>query len=240
MERLQKILQRAGIASRRKAEEMIASGKVKVNGIEIRDMGVKVDPAAEIICDGVRISYEEKVYWVLNKPEGVVSTTKDEHGRKTVMDLLNVSERIFPVGRLDYNTSGIILFTNDGTFSNQLTHPRFKLEKEYHVKVAGLLRKEESVTVEKGILIDGVRTKPAIINKVRYDDKKENTYVNIVITEGKYHQVKKMFEAIGHPVLMLKRYRFGSVTTDGLKPGDARLLKPHEIKQLWNLSQHGK
>lgn len=240
MERLQKILQRAGVASRRKAEALIAAGKVTVNGVVVRDMGLKVDPQTEIFCEGVKIGFEEKVYWVLNKPEGVVSTTQDEHGRKTVMDLLKISERIYPIGRLDYDTSGVILLTNDGDFSNQLTHPRFKLEKEYHAKVSGLLRKEESAILEKGILIDGIQTKPAVISNVRYDEKKTNTYVNIVITEGRYHQVKKMFEAIGHPVLKLKRIRFGSVTTEGLKPGESRLLKPHEIKQLWNLSQHGK
>jgi 23S rRNA pseudouridine2605 synthase len=240
MERLQKILQRAGIASRRKAEDMISAGKVTVNGVIVDELGSKVDPSAEIIADGVPVRSEDKVYLALYKPEGYLSTTRDEHGRRTILDLIPVKERIFPVGRLDYDTSGIILLTNDGLFSNQLIHPRFKVEKEYHAKVSGLLRKDASARLESGVMVDGSMTKPAKVSGVRYDDKRQNTYVTLTISEGKYHQVKKMFATVGYPVIKLKRVRFGSVTTEGLKSGEYRLLKPHEIKQLWNLSQHGK
>jgi len=240
MERLQKVIQKSGLCSRRKAEELIAAGKVKVNGQIVTTLGTQVELTDDIVVDGNQVKQEELSYYVLNKPTGYVSTTSDEHGRRTILDLIPVTERIYPIGRLDYDTSGVILLTNDGDFMNSLIHPKFKVEKEYHVKVKGLLRKEASSKIEKGLDLGDFTSAKSKIISVKYDDKKENTYVSIVITEGKYHQVKRMFEEVGHPVVKLRRHRFGTVTTEGLKQGDYRRLKPHEIKQLWNLSKYGK
>jgi len=240
MQRLQKVIQQSGYCSRRKAEELIASGKVLVNGEIVSTLGVQVETTDEIVVEGVKLQKEEPVYFVLNKPIGYVSTTKDDLNRRTIMDLIPVKERIFPIGRLDYDTTGVILLTNDGDFMNALIHPRFKVEKEYHVKVEGLLRKEETLRFARGLDLGDFKTMPAKIFDVRYDDKKLFSSCKVIITEGKYHQIKRMFEAIGHPVVKLKRYRFGAVTIEGLKEGDYRVLKVHEIKQLWNLSRNGK
>ncbi len=240
MERLQKVIAAAGYASRRQAEELIAAGHVAVNGVPVTVLGTQVEPTDQVAIDGVVLTREEKVYYLLNKPAGVVSTTDDDKKRQTVVDLIHAQERIFPIGRLDFDTTGVLLLTNDGDFNNALIHPRFHVEKEYRVKIAGLIRKETSATLCRGIELDGVKTAPAKIRDVRYDEDKTSTHLTIVIHEGKYHQIKRMFEAVGHPVLKLRRERFGTVTCEGLKPGGWRKLKPHEIKQLWNLSKFGK
>ncbi|MDD3478134.1 MAG: pseudouridine synthase [Candidatus Izemoplasmatales bacterium] len=203
-------------------------------------MGVQVESFDKVEVDGALLKHEEFVYLVLNKPAGYVSTTQDDKGRKTILDLIHIDERVVPVGRLDYDTAGVILLTNDGQFLNAMIHPKFKVEKEYHVKVEGLVRKEESAKLRKGVDLGDFKSAPARIFDVEYDDKKTSSRVKIVIHEGKYHQIKRMFEAIGHPVLKLRRHRFGTITTEGLKQGESRLLKPHEIKQLWNLSNYGK
>jgi 23S rRNA pseudouridine2605 synthase len=240
MERLQKVIQKAGICSRRKAEELISLGKVKVNGTVVTEMGIQVDTSDEVSVNGEKLKSEQLVYYVLNKPSGYVSTTSDNFNRRTILDLIPVKERIFPIGRLDYDTSGVLLLTNDGEFMNALIHPKFKVEKEYHVKIKGLLRKDESSRLTKGVDLGDFTTSPAKVFDVEYDDDKVNTLVKVIIHEGKYHQIKRMFDEIGHPVLKLRRHRFGIVTTEGIKQGDYRLLKPHEIKQLWNLSRYGK
>lgn len=232
MERLQKVIARSGIASRRKAEEMITSGKVTVNGEKVTELGTKVTPKDVIQVNGKTIKHEEYVYYVLYKPEGYVSTTDDEHGRRKVIDLVPSTSRIYPVGRLDYDTSGVLLLSNDGTFTNKVTSPHHQVEKEYEVKMKGFLRKEESAKLCRGIKIDHYLTKKAIIKNVAYNKKNETSTATIIITEGKYHQVKRMFEAVGHPVLKLKRVRFGVVTLDNLKKGEYRVLKPYEYKQL--------
>lgn len=232
MERLQKVIARAGIASRRKAEELITQGKVSVNGTIVKELGTKVSGKDVVQVNGKTISLEENVYYVLYKPEGFVSTTNDEHERRKVLDLVPTSNRIYPVGRLDYDTSGVLLLTNDGTFTNILTSPKHEVEKEYQVKMKGFLRKEESAKLCRGIKIDHYVTKKAIIKDVEYNKSNETSTATIIITEGKYHQVKRMFEAVGHPVLKLKRVRFGIVTLDGLRKGEFRLLKPYEYKQL--------
>ncbi|QWB99361.1 rRNA pseudouridine synthase [Mycoplasmatota bacterium] len=239
MERLQKIIQKAGLASRRKAEDMITEGRVKVNGKVVTELGSKASFSDDIIVDGKRIKRENKVYFVLYKPEGYISAVTDQFNRKTVTDLIPVKEKIFPIGRLDYDTSGLLILTNDGDFANQMIHPKYMIEKEYYVRVKGLLRRESSIKLARGIEYDGVKAMPAKVYNVEYDDKKETTFLNIVITEGKYHQVKKMFESLGHEVIKLKRIRFGSVTLDGLTTGEYRILKPHEIKTLYNLSKNG-
>ncbi|HOP56649.1 MAG TPA: pseudouridine synthase [Bacillota bacterium] len=240
MERLQKVLQAAGVASRRKAEEMIAEGKVSVNGVITTQMGVMVADNDRIFVGGKELKREKKVYYALNKPTGYISTTSDEHGRPAVIDLVQGKERVFPVGRLDYDASGIILLTNDGDFMNQLIHPRYKVEKEYHLKVKGLVRKETSAKLARGVDLGDFVSQPAKVFDVKYDDAKENTYLKIIVTEGKYHQVKRMLEAVGHPVMKLHRYRMGCVTTEGIPLGGYRLLKLHEIRKLWNLSNNGK
>ena len=240
MERLQKVIAASGIASRRASEQLILDGVVKVNGEVVTTLGTLVDENVEIEVNGKRINQEEKVYYVLNKPEGYVSTTDDELNRRTVMDLIQVKQRIFPIGRLDYDTTGVLLLTNDGDFMNALVHPKFKVEKEYHVKVQGLLRKETSTKLCRGIDLGDFKSSGAKIFDVRYDENKANSYAKIIIHEGKYHQIKRMFEAVGHPVLRLKRHRFGTITAEGIKIGEFRRLKPHEIKQLWNLSNFGR
>ncbi len=232
MERLQKVIARSGITSRRKAEELITQGKVKVNDVVVRELGTKVTSKDVIQVNGKTIKHEEFVYYVLYKPEGYVSTTSDEHERRKVTDLVPSNKRIYPVGRLDYDTSGVLLLTNDGDFTNKLTSPKHDMEKEYEVKMKGFLRKEESAKLCRGIKIDHYFTKKAVIKNVSYNKKNETSTATIIITEGKYHQVKRMFEAVGHPVLKLKRVRFGVVTLDGLRKGEYRILKPYEYKQL--------
>ncbi|XFA99222.1 pseudouridine synthase [Candidatus Izemoplasma sp. B36] len=239
MERLQKILQKAGVASRRKAEDLIKAGRVKVNGEVVTVLGSKADFSDEIMVDNKKIKSENKVYYLLYKPEGYVSTTDDQYNRLTVVDLIPVEEKVFPIGRLDYNTSGALILTNDGDFANALMHPKFKLEKQYTVKVSGLVRKETSKLICRGVDLGNFKTQPAKIFDVKYDDKKENTTLTIVITEGKYHQVKRMFAKFDHDVLRLKRDRYGCVDLKGLNKGDYRRLKIHEVKKLWNLSENG-
>jgi 23S rRNA pseudouridine2605 synthase len=239
MERLQKLIAQAGIASRRAAEQLIVEGRVKVNGQVVRELGTVAQTSDLIEVDGSPIKFETNVYYVLNKPAGVLSTTSDDKSRRTVVELIRETNRIYPIGRLDYDTTGVLLLTNDGEFANALIHPRFKVEKEYDVKAQGLIRREESAMLTKGIRLEDFQSQPAKVLRVEYDEKKENSHVSIVITEGKYHQIKRMFEAIGHPVLKLRRARFGNITCDGLKQGEYRLLKPHEIKTLWNLAKHG-
>jgi len=230
----------AGVASRRAAEEMILEGKVKVNNVIVRQPGFPVADDDTIIVDGNILKKETKVYYIMNKPKGYLSTTSDDLQRRTVVDLIPGKERIFPIGRLDYDTTGVLLLTNDGDFMNALIHPRFKVEKEYHVKVTGLLRKEDSSRIGKGMNLGDFISQPAKVFDVRYDDTKTNSYAKVIISEGKYHQIKRMFEMVGHPVIKLTRARFGNMTCEGLKQGEFRRLKPHEIKQLWNLSCFGR
>jgi len=237
MERLQKIIAHSGYTSRRKAEELIVAGKVTVNGVVVKELGTRVNRNDDIMVDGNIISIEEKVYYVLYKPEGYISTTDDEKGRKTVVDLITTDKRVYPVGRLDYDTSGVLLLTNDGDFANLMTSPNHHVEKEYRVKLKGFLRKEESTMLCRGIRIENYKTKKAKIKDVVYNTESETTLATIIITEGKYHQVKLMFEAVNHPVLRLKRVRFGVVNLDNMRIGDYRLLKPFELKQLKDLAE---
>jgi 23S rRNA pseudouridine2605 synthase len=232
MERLQKIIAQSGYCSRRKAEELIAAGKVQVNGTIVKTLGTKASYSDTITVNGQTIQKEEHVYYVLYKPEGYVSTTNDEKGRKTVIELVPSDKRVYPVGRLDYDTSGVLLLTNDGTFANHMMSPKYHVEKEYLVKVKGFLRKEESRTLARGIKIDNYKTRPCQVWDVTYNKQNETSIATVIITEGKYHQVKRMFEAVNHPVLSLKRVRYGVVTLDGLRKGDVRRLKPYELKQL--------
>lgn len=238
-ERLQKVMAQGGIASRRKCEEIITQGRVKVNGVVVNTLGTKVSKSDEIEVDGKPLFKQELVYYVLNKPTGYLTTVSDKLGRRTVMDLLEKqtieSERIFPVGRLDYDTSGVLLLTNDGTLSYKLTRSEKEVEKIYQARLDGIITQEAVEKLLKGVLIDGIMTKKSHVEVISFDRKNKSTLIKLGITEGRNRQVRKMCEAVGFPVKKLKRISFGGVTLDGLGVGEYRKLKPHEIKKLYSL-----
>ena len=241
MERLQKVIAQAGIASRRKSETLIVEGKVKVNGVVVRELGTKVTNADRVEVDGIQLVKEEYVYILLYKPRGVISTVDDDKGRKTVMDLLpQVDERVYPVGRLDYETSGVLLLTNDGDFSYLMTHPKFGIKKKYVAKVKGIPLREDLKKLEHGIHLEDGKTAPAHVKMQTVDKKTQTSIIEITISEGKNRQVRRMFEAIGCPVQKLRRESFALLTTHGLNAGEARELTKHEVKQLRVLAETGK
>ena len=224
MERLQKVIANSGYTSRRKAEELIINSRVKVNGVIVNSIGTKVNKNDKIEIDGVILGKEEKVYFLLNKPRGYVSTTSDELNRKTVVSLIDTDKRIYPVGRLDYDTTGLLLLTNDGELSNLLMHPKNNIDKVYVAKINGFLTVEEQKKLKSGVLIDNVKTFASRV-KVRSFNKKTNTsIVEITIHEGKNHQVKKMFEAVSHEVLKLKREKIAFLSLQGLNSKEYRSL----------------
>ena len=230
MERLQKLIARAGICSRREAEKLILDGKVSVDGKIIRELGAKADPSKnKIRVDGKILRFNtEKIYLLLNKPRGYVSTVKDERGRKTVLDLLgeNFSERVYPVGRLDLNSEGLLILTNDGDLTNALIHPRFEVEKTYRAKISGDLTEEKLDKLRAGIELDDGLTAPAEIYLLDKD------FVEITIHEGRNRQVRRMFAAIGCDVKRLRRIKFAGLTLEGLKVGEFRNLTAEEISRL--------
>ena len=234
MIRLQKAISEAGVCSRREAEKLILQGKVEVNGMIVKTLGTKVKGDDVIFVNGKEILKEEKEYYLLYKPRGVISSSKDEKGRKTVVDLIDTNKRLFPVGRLDYDTSGIILLTNDGELSNKLLHPSKSVEKTYVAKVEGLVIKSEIKRLENGINIDGIKTKKAKAKLIKYDKKNDSSYIKLTITEGRNHQVKKMFEEIGHEVKKLKRESFSFLDLTGLRVGEYRKLNTKEVKKLYS------
>ena len=233
MTRLQKVLAHAGIASRREAEKIILSGRVKVDGKVITELGTKVDPEKNCIeVDDKPISRaEKKGYYLLNKPKGCVTTMKDPRGRLTVNDLLkDIDERVYPVGRLDYDTTGVLIITNDGELANALAHPKKEIEKCYHALVQGTPSNEALKRLREGVQLEDGKTAPA---KVRVLEIKENkSWLEIIIHEGKNRQVKRMCEAIQHKVLSLKRTRFGPLELGDLRAGELRELTANEIKTL--------
>ncbi|MGY3750864.1 pseudouridine synthase [Vagococcus acidifermentans] len=233
MERLQKVLAHSGVASRRKSEELIAKGRVAVNGQVVRDMGIKVGVKDRIEVDGVPIARESHVYYAFYKPRGVISAVTDDKKRKVVTDFFtDVPERIFPVGRLDYDTTGLLLMTNDGDFSYKLTHPKHEVPKTYVAKVKGVVYPKDLLPFKKGIMIKRRRTAPARFNVLSVDHEKKTSIVELVIHEGRNHQVKEMFHAVGFPVMKLKREKFGDLTLAGLRPGEYRKLTKKEIQDL--------
>ncbi|WP_125153689.1 pseudouridine synthase [Clostridium rectalis] len=234
-ERLQKYMAACGVASRRKCEEIILSGRVKVNGITINELGTKINgDIDEITVDNKNIFIEErKVYIALNKPEGYISTVKDERGRKTLLDLVKVKERIYPIGRLDYDTSGLILLTNDGSIYNKIIHPREEKQKKYIAILKGIPREKELVMFKSGINIGGYVTAPANINILSI--KNGNSKVSIFIHEGKNRQIRRMCDKINHPVIELKRTAIGKITLSNLKKGQWRYLNENEINYLYSL-----
>lgn len=237
MERLQKVIANSGYCSRRKAEELISSGKVFVNGEKIVNLGTKVSYADQIVVDGRALKKEEKEYVLLYKPRGVVSTSSDDKGRKTVVDLVESKNRLYPVGRLDYDTSGALLLTNDGELTNILIHPKNEVSKVYVVKVEGMVSSLDIKKLCNGVIIDGVKTARAKAKIKSISKKKNSSIVVLVIHEGKNHQVKKMFEALGYPVIKLKREEFAGLTLAGLTSGKYRHLTIKEVKTLYSLAK---
>jgi pseudouridine synthase len=236
-ERLQKILSQAGVASRRLSEELIVQGRVQVNGRTVTTLGTKADPDAdEIKVDGRRIRTQQRLrYVLLHKPRGYITTRSDPEGRPTVMDLLRgVKEYVYPVGRLDYDSEGLLLLTNDGELAARLTHPRHEVDKVYHARVRGVPDDHALERLAKGVTIDGRRTAPAKARLVDPPHKPSagQTTIELAIHEGRQRQVRKMFEAIGHPVVRLKRVRIGPVEDPDIPPGHWRDLTPQEIARL--------
>ena len=213
---------------------MIAKGHVKVNGKTVTEMGIKVDNRDKIEVDGMPLEEEKKRYILMYKPRGVISAVKDDKGRKVVTDLLeeDVDERIYPIGRLDYDTSGLLLLTNDGEFANHLMHPRYHVEKAYIAKVEGFLSTEEIKKLENGIKLKGYTTSKAKVKVMSKDKKKNSTIVRIVIHEGHNHQVKNMFDAVGHKVEKLSRESYDFLTLNGLVSGQYRDLTRQEVAEL--------
>lgn len=235
MERLQKVIASSGYCSRRKAEELIKKGVVFVNGVRVTELGTKVETNDEIVVNGHSLTMENKEYYLLYKPSGVITTTSDDKNRKTVVDLINTDKRIYPVGRLDYDTTGALLLTNDGDFANILMHPSNQIEKVYLVKTPGILTKEELHALRSGVIIDGFKTSPAKVRIKQYNKSSNLSLVEITIHEGKNHQVKKMFEAVNHEVVKLKRERIGFFDLSGLKVGEYRRLTIKEVKKVYAL-----
>ncbi|GLI85539.1 pseudouridine synthase [Rossellomorea marisflavi] len=238
MERLQKVIAHSGVASRRKAEQLIIEGKVKVNGKVVKELGTKVAASDRVDVSGVQIERENKVYYMLYKPRSVISAVTDDKNRQVVTDFFQeIDERIYPIGRLDYETSGLLLLTNDGEFANLLMHPSNEIEKTYVARVKGIPSKFKLKELEKGVKLEDGRTAPAKVKMLSMDKKQGKSIIEITIHEGRNRQVRRMFEHIGYPVQKLKRERYGSLTLQGLTAGEGRELTPHEVKQLRTLAE---
>lgn len=231
-ERLQKILSRCGIASRRKVEEMILEGRVSVNGV-VATLGMKADITRDHIkVDGKLIKGTEPlVYLIFNKPKGCITSLYDPEGRPTVKDYLRgVRAKVYPVGRLDYNSEGLLILTNDGELSDAILHPGHKIPKTYHVKVDGFLEEKDILKLQKGIRLEDGVTAPAKVGLIRKTN--ANSWLEITIHEGRKRQIRRMFERIGHPVIKLKRVRIDGIELGNLPPGNFRYLTPEEVKRL--------
>lgn len=241
MERLQKVIAQAGIASRRKAEEMIAQGRVAVNGEIITEMGYKVKRGDFVEVDGEAIAKEDKVYFLMNKPKKTMCTSNDEFDRKTVIELVDCNERIFTVGRLDYDTSGLLILTNDGQFANEIIHPRYHIPKVYNLTINGILTPEQITQIKRGIVLDdGIKTLPAKIKMTENDEKKNQCSFDLTIYEGRNRQIKRMMEALGYEVRRLHRKELAFLKCSDLRQGEYRKLKPFEVQQLRSLATKGK
>lgn len=232
--RLQKFMADCGVASRRKCEEFILEGRVSVNGVTVCELGTKVEQGDTVLFDGKKLKAEnKKAYIMLYKPDKVVSTASDPEGRKTVIDLVDVPFRLYPVGRLDYHTEGLILLVNDGDAAYRLTHPKFEIEKEYLCVIAGEIKREEVLALCAGVILDGEKTAPAKVKVVEQTD--HTTSLSVIIHEGKNRQVRRMFETIGKKVIHLTRMRHGEIVLSGLKKGQWRYLNAQEIEYIENL-----
>ena len=233
MERLQKVIASSGVCSRRKAEELIVNGKVKVNGQVVTELGTKVDNKDEIEVNNELIVKEEKEYYLLNKPRGVITSTSDDKGRTTVVDLIDTTSRIYPVGRLDYDTTGALILTNDGEFANILTHPKNNIDKVYLAKLNGIIKGEQINKLKDGVMLDDVLVKPSRVKLKKVDPTKNTSMVEITIHEGKNHEVKRLFESVGFLVDKLTRERIGIFNLEGLKSGEYRKLTLKEIQIVY-------
>lgn len=237
MERLQKVIANSGYTSRRKAEELIQKGKVRVNGEIVKELGIKVNTSDTIEVEGNSLNSMEKVYYFLNKPRGVITSVSDDLGRKTVIDLIRTTARIYPVGRLDYDTTGALLLTNDGDLANLLMHPKNNIDKVYIAKVKGLIGKQQLVKLASGVIIDGIKTSKGKSRILNYDKKSDTSIVELTIHEGRNHQVKKMFESLGYNVLKLKRESIAFLSVKNMKSGEYIMLNPKDVKRLYSLSK---
>lgn len=236
MERLQKIIANSGYTSRRKAEELITQGRVYVNGEKVTTLGTKVSYSDTIVIDGKTINKDiPKEYYLLNKPRNYICSLNDEKKRKTVVSLIETDTRIYPVGRLDYDTTGLLILTNDGELANILMHPSNNIEKKYIAKIEGILSIDELKQLKEGILIDGIKCYPKKVRIKNKDLEKNTSIVEISLVEGRNHIVKKIFSAIGHEVIKLKREQYAFLDVKDLQSGEYRTLSLKEIKRLYNL-----
>ena len=233
MIRLNKYLADCGVGSRRECDRLIADGVVKVNG-KVATLGTTVTDSDHVTVNDKRVSDKQKNYYIMiHKPKGCVTTVKDDLGRKTVMDLIDIKARLYPVGRLDYDTEGLLILTNDGDMANRLTHPRNEVNKTYVCRISGILTDKERLQLERGVLIDGIKTAPARVRILKQDQ--HHTRCEVTIHEGRNRQVKKMFESVGKEVEFLKRVAVGDLRLGGLKRGEYRFLNDYEVEYLKNL-----
>ena len=237
MERLQKVIAESGYTSRRKAEELIKAGKVYVDGEKITEMGYKVSGNQEIIVEGNVIAREEHVYYMLNKPRGVISSVQDEADRVTVVDYIDTDKRIYPIGRLDYNTTGLLLLTNDGNLANALMHPSKSIPKTYIAKLNKAITPEDIRRLKNGIKIDDRKVDILRVKAKSIDKAKDSSIIEITIVEGRNHIVKRVFESIGYLVDKLSRTEYAGMTLGNLKSGEYRELTIKEVKRLYDISK---
>lgn len=241
MERLQKVMAAAGVASRRKSEVMISEGRVSVNGEIITELGYKVKRGDTIMVDGNPIEKEDKVYFLMNKPKKTMCTSNDEFDRATVLDLVSCKQRLFTVGRLDYDTSGVLILTNDGEFANEIIHPRYRLPKVYNLTINGILKPEDMKKLKEGIVLDdGIKTQPSKYKITERDNEKNQCSFDLTIYEGRNRQIKRMMAALGYEVRRLHRKEIAFLGCSDLRQGEYRKLKPFEVKKLRTLAQQGK
>ena len=233
MERLQKVIASSGYASRRKAEELITSGKVFVNGEKVTLLGTKVNGDDDIVINGVHLKREDYVYFLLNKPRGVISSASDEFGRKTVVDLIDTNKRIYPVGRLDYDTTGLIILTNDGDFANMLMHPKNKVPKKYVAKLNKAMAIADLKKLQDGVMVEGRICKPVKVKLKKNDTEEDYSLVEVTLIEGRNHIVKKLFKELGYLVDKLTRVEYAFLNADNLKSGYYRTLTLKEVKKLY-------
>lgn len=237
-ERLQKVIANSGFTSRRKAEELILNGEVFVNGNVVNELGTKVGPKDIIVVSGVTLDRKvKKEYYLLNKPRGYICSVSDDKGRKVVTDLIDTKERIYPVGRLDYDTTGALILTNDGDFANILMHPSNRVEKTYLAIVEGILSTDEIYKLKDGVVIEGIKVIPKRVKIKKRDEEKNREKVEITIIEGRNHIVKKIFSEIGHPVIKLTRERYAFLDVKNLQSGEYRMLSNAEVNELKNLKK---
>lgn len=237
--RLQKLLAAAGVASRRDAEKLITAGRVTVDGEVVTQLGVKADPDTAVVCvDGQQINlHPEKVYVLLNKPRGYTSTRMDPHAPRVVIDLVkDIDTTVYPVGRLDVDTEGLLILTNDGDFAAKMTHPRHKVPKTYRTEVRGMVTQDILLLLARGLMLEDGVTAPAKTKMVGMNTARQTSLIDITITEGRKRQVRRMFDAVGHPVMRLVRVQIGNLTLGKLKPGEWRFLTPEEVAGLLSIA----